>query len=121
MLRTKTARQRGVHTIVGSIRTRSRNLLAQSGEKWGEHKKERAKLLFDLYPQMKEAYSLICKVRDIFKRKLTVDEARTKLHDWYKEVSACTFREIKSARDCIKSREDEMLNYFIKRSTNVSA
>ena len=69
-----------MHTIVGSIRTRSRNLLAQSGEKWGEHKKERAKLLFDLYPQMKEAYSLICKVRDIFKRKLTVDEARTKLH-----------------------------------------
>ena len=101
--------------------TRSRNLLAQSGEKWGEHKKERAKLLFDLYPQMKEAYSLICKVRDIFKRKLTVDEARTKLHDWYKEVSACTFREIKSARDCIKSREDEVLNYFIKRSTNASA
>ena len=101
--------------------TRSRNLLAQSGEKWGEHKKERTKLLFDLYPQMKEAYSLICKVRDIFKRKLTVDEARTKLHDWYKEVSACTFREIKSARDCIKSREDEVLNYFIKRSTNVSA
>ena len=101
--------------------TRSRNQLAQAGEKWGEHKKERAELLFGLYPQMKEAYSLICKVRDIFKRKLTVDEARTKLHEWYIEVNTCTFREIKSARDCIKSREEEVLNYFLKRSTNASA
>ena len=101
--------------------TRSRNLLAQSGEKWGEHKKERAKLLFDLYPQLKEAYSLICKVRDIFKRKLTIDEARAKLHGWYKEVNVCTFREIKSARDCIKSREEQVLNYFLNRSTNASA
>ena len=101
--------------------TRSRNLLAQSGEKWGEHKKERAKLLFGLYPQMKEAYSLICKARDIFKRKITREEARTKLHEWYKEISTCTFREIKSARDCIKSREEEVLNYFLKRSTNASA
>lgn len=101
--------------------TRSRNQLAQPGEKWGEHKKERARLLFDLYPQMKEAYSLICKVRDIFKRKHTVDEAEAKLHNWYKEVNNCTFREIKSARDCIKSREEEVLNYFLKRSTNASA
>ena len=101
--------------------TRSRNLLAQSGDKWGEHKKERAALLFDLYPQMKEAYSLICKVRNIFKCKLTREEAKKKLHEWYKEVNACTLREIKSARECIKSREEEVLNYFINRSTNASA
>lgn len=101
--------------------TRSRNLLAQSGDKWGEYKKERAALLFSLYPQMKEAYSLICKVRSIFKSKHTVEEARAKLQEWYKEVNACTLREIKSARDCIKSREEEVLNYFINRSTNASA
>ncbi len=101
--------------------TRSRNLLTQSGDKWGEHKKERAKLLFDLYPQIKEAYSLVCKVRDIFKRKFTVEEAKAELHKWYKEVNDCTFREIKSARDCIKSKEKEVLNYFLNRSTNASA
>lgn len=101
--------------------TRSRNLLAQSGDKWGEHKKERASLLFKLYPQMREAYSLICKVRNIFGRKLTMEQAKIELHDWYKEVSACTLREIKSARDCIKGRETEVLNYFINRSTNASA
>ena len=31
--------------------TRSRNMLAQSGDKWGDSKKERAKILFSLYPQ----------------------------------------------------------------------
>ena len=101
--------------------TRLRNLLAQSGDKWGEHKKERAKLLFNLYPQMKEGYSIICKIRDIFRRKITREDAREKLHEWYKEVSKCTLREIKSARDCIKSKEEEILNYFINRSTNASA
>lgn len=101
--------------------TRSRNLLAQSGDKWGEHKKERAGLLFELYPQMREAYSLVCKIRDIFKRRMTREEAKAKLREWYRDVNACTFREIKSARDCIKARETEVLNYFINRATNASA
>ena len=101
--------------------TRSRNMLAQSGEKWGESKKERAKILFDLYPQMKEGYSLICKVRSIFKKKITPEQAKTELHEWYKEVNACTLREIKSARNSIKAKEQYILNYFIRRSTNAAA
>ena len=44
-----------------------------------------------------------------------------KLHGWYKTVNRCTIREVKSARDAIKSREDNVLNYFIARSTNASA
>ena len=38
-----------------------------------------------------------------------------------KAVNRCTIREIKSARDAIKSREDNVLNYFLERSTNASA
>lgn len=101
--------------------TRSRNQLSQSGEKWGEHKKERANLLFELYPQMLEGYSLICNVRSIFKEHLRVEEAKKKLHDWYDKVNRCTLREIKSARDCIRSKEKEVLNYFNNRATNASA
>lgn len=32
-----------------------------------------------------------------------------------------TFREVKSARDAIRTKEEEVLNYFIDRSTNASA
>lgn len=42
-------------------------------------------------------------------------------HEWYKDVNACTLRVIKAARECIRSRENEVLNYFINRSTNASA
>ena len=84
--------------------TRSRNMLAQSGDKWGDSKKERARILFGQYSQMKEAYSLICKVRAIFKSHITRKEAKDKLHEWYKEVNACTLREIKAARNAIKGR-----------------
>lgn len=101
--------------------TRSRNLLAQSGDKWGDSKKERAGILFEQYPQMKEAYSLVCKVRAIFKMKISREEAKKKLHEWYKEVNACTLREVKSARDAIKGKEEYVLNYFLNRSTNAAA
>lgn len=101
--------------------TRCRNLLSQSGDNWGEHKRERANLLFKLYPQMKEGYSLICKVRSIFKKKIDIEDAKKELHDWYREVNACTLREIKSARECVKAKENEVLNYFKNRATNASA
>lgn len=101
--------------------TRSRNMLAQSGDKWGDSKKERAKILFSLYPQMSEAYSLICKVRAIFRMNISREEAKKKLHEWYKDVNNCTLREVKAARDAIKRKEEDVLNYFINRSTNASA
>ena len=101
--------------------TRSRNMLAQSGDKWGESKRERAKILFGLYPQMSESYSLICKVRAIFSMKISREEAKERLHEWYKDVNACTLREVKGARNAIKEKEEYVLNYFINRSTNASA
>jgi len=39
----------------------------------------------------------------------------------YDTATRCSLREIKSARDAIKSREDEVLNYFINHSTNAGA
>lgn len=102
--------------------TRARYVLPKSGDKWGEHQKERADLLFKLYPKLKEAYSLICVVRAIFRdKKLTREQARERFRKWYDMVSDCTIREIKSARDCIKAKEEEVLNYFINRHTNASA
>ena len=101
--------------------TQFRNMLAQSGDKWGESKKEKARILFEQNPQMKEAYLLICKVRAIFKSHITWEEAKEKMHEWYKEVNACTLREIKTARNAIKSKEEYGLNYFLNRSTNAAA
>lgn len=52
---------------------------------------------------------------------LNKETAKSKLHEWYDKVAASTLREVKAARDTIKLKEDQVLNYFVERSTNASA
>ena len=102
--------------------TRCKKQMLKSRDKWTDSQEERARLLFELYPKLKEAHSLINSLRNIFKNKsLTKDTAKDRLHEWYDKVTESTLREIKSVRDTIKAYEDEILNYFISRSTNASA
>ena len=102
--------------------TRVKRVLPQSGEKWSESQKNRANMVFEFAPKLKEAYSLVCKLRAIFRnKKLTKETARTKLHEWYKEVSASRMAEMISAMKTLKSKEDEVLNYFVNRATNAAA
>lgn len=102
--------------------TRARYILPMSGEKWSQNQKIRAKLLFELQPKLSQAYSLVCKLRAVFRNKqLTKEQAKAKLVEWYKEVSASTIKEVISARDCIKSKQKEVLNYFDNFSTNAAA
>lgn len=99
-----------------------RNMLLQSGEKWTDAQKERANVLFGKYPKIKEAYSLLCSLRSILRdTTLNKETAKSKLHEWYDKVAASTLREVKAARDTIKLKEDQVLNYFVERSTNASA
>lgn len=101
--------------------TRVNRVLPQSGEKWSESQKNRANMVFEFTPKLKETYSLVCKFRTIFRnKKLTKETARTKLHEWYKEVSASRIIEMISAMKTLKTKEDEMLNYFVNRATNAA-
>lgn len=102
--------------------TRSKYALTQTHDKWSERQKSRMRLLFGLYPKLKESYDIINRLRSIFRSKtLDKDTARERLHEWYKGVAQCTLREVKSARDAIRDREDNVLNYFINRATNAAA
>ena len=102
--------------------TRVKRVLPQSGEKWSESQSKRASMAFELAPKLKEAYSLVCQLRAIFRnKKLTKEAAKPKLHEWYKAVSATRMPEMISAMKTLKSKEDEVLNYFTNRSTNAAA
>ena len=102
--------------------TRTKRALTQSREKWSDKTAERMKILFEEEPKLKEAYDIVNCLRSIFRSKtLDKESARIKLHGWYELATKCSLREIKSARDAIKSREDEVLNYFINHSTNAGA
>lgn len=101
--------------------TRSKYLLSRSYDKLTDSQKKRAKILFELYPKLKVGYDLVNKLRSLYRSKITRDEARTKLHAWYSEVSASRIKEMIAVRDVLKRKEEEFLNFFIYRSSNARA
>ena len=108
-------------TLVEII-TKSKHSHTQSRERWIEQAKERNAILFEQCPKIKESYELVDELRRVFRVKnRTKEEAKIELGKWYSSVASNTLREVKSARDTIKRREDEVLNYFVNRATNASA
>lgn len=64
----------------------------------------------------------MCELRCIFKsKKLTKDAAKERLKVWYKKVSKSKIREIIAARNTLKEKEDNVLNYFVNHATNAAA
>ena len=115
------ARLKNGETLVEAL-TRCRTQLSKSRDKWTGKEEARAKILFELYPKLEEAYNLINSLRAIFRnKKLTKETAKEKFTEWYAKVTKSTLREIKSVKDTIKQYEDEILNYFNNRETNASA
>lgn len=100
---------------------RSRHLLFKSPEKWSDKQKERAKLLFELYPDIKEAFSLTHKLRMIYSHTKDKGVAYTKLAHWFKEVTDAEFKSFNTITATIYSHYPEILNFFENRSTNASA
>jgi transposase len=100
---------------------RSRYLLFKSPEKWTEKQKQRAKLLFELYPDIEKGYSLTHSLRMIFSKNSIKDAARVSLARWYNQVTDSGFKSFNTISATIYEHHEEILNFFINRSTNASA
>ena len=93
-----------------------------SGDKWTATQKERMKLVFECYPDMEEAYSLVHSIRMIFSNpRATWISGYESIQKWYEKVKAFGNDAFNTAADTIRDREDELLNYFLNRATNASA
>lgn len=100
---------------------RSRYLLFKSGDKWTKKQKERAKILFDLYPDIKKAYSLTHSLRMIFSHTQTKGVAYTKLARWFNDVTESEFKSFNTISATVYTHYTSILNFFDNRSTNASA
>lgn len=100
---------------------RSRYLLFKSGEKWTQKQKQRAVLLFELYPDIKKAYSLTHSLRMIFTHNKDKGVAYTKMAKWFNQVTDSGFKSFNSISATFYSHYPEILNFFDNRSTNASA
>ncbi len=100
---------------------RSRYLLFKSGEKWTDKQKQRAKVLFELYPDLKEAYSLTHSLRMIFSNTKSKGVAYTKLARWFNDITDSGFKSFNTISATVYAHYSEILNFFDNRSTNASA
>ena len=100
---------------------RSRYLLFKSGEKWTNKQKQRAKVLFELYPDLKEAYGLTHSLRMIFSKTKIKEVAYTKLAKWFNDITDSGFKSFNTISATIYAHYPEILNFFDNRSTNASA
>ncbi len=100
---------------------RSRYLLFKSSNKWTVKQKQRAEILFKLYPDIKKAYKLTHELRMIFSKTKEKAVAYTKLARWYNKVTDADFKAFNTISATIYSHYLEILNFFDNRSTNASA
>ena len=100
---------------------RSRYLLFKSPEKWTESQKLRAEVLFEQYPDIQKAHSLTHSLRMIYAKNTIKDAARLSLARWYNKVEEAGFKSFNTIAGTIYEHYDEILNFFISRSTNASA
>ncbi|WP_442847412.1 ISAon1 family transposase [Leeuwenhoekiella sp. H156] len=100
---------------------RSRYLLYKAPSNWTENQYQRSKILFEHYPDIKLAFKLTQRLRDIFNKAKSVEVAYTKLAHWYKDVENTGFKAFNTIANTININYRSILNYFINRSTNASA
>ena len=106
---------------IKQLLARSRYLLYKSREKWTQSQNQRAGLLFELYPDIKKAYSLSQQLRGIYNNNNDKHIAMTKLAHWYRNVEESGFKNFNILLNTITFNYQSILNYFDNRSTNASA
>jgi transposase len=100
---------------------RSRYLLFKKPNSWTPSQKERADILFELYPDLKKAYHLSLQLGAIYHQTKLKGVAFTKLAQWYDRVDKTQFLSFGTVTRTIQSHYETILNYFENRSTNASA
>ena len=100
---------------------RSRYLLYSSSSKWTENQSERAEILFELYPDIKKAYSLCQNLSWIFNNTKDKTAALIRLAKWDEQVRQAKFKSFNTIARTMSIHYQNILNYFDNRSTNASA
>jgi len=100
---------------------RSNRLLMKNIKKWTKSQQERAEILFENCPQLKEAYGLNMGLTAIFNNCTNANTAIASIEDWMQKVIAFGHDAFNTVADTIKLHLETITNYFNSRATNASA
>jgi len=99
---------------------RCRYIIAKKPNEWTYSQELRAKLLFDQYPIIEKAYKHILEFRSIYEtRDQTIAEFMFK--DWIDKTHELKIKEFNTVANTVQYNLDNILNFFINRSTNANA
>ncbi|WP_232505670.1 transposase [Flavobacterium crassostreae] len=97
------------------------HFLYKNKSKWTANQLQRALLLFELYPDIKEAYNLSQGLRNIFENTTDKIIGFARLAKWHEKVNQSGFKSFNTISRTIINHYQSILNYFDNRSTNASA
>ena len=100
---------------------RSRYLLFKHKDCWTTSQKQRAALMFERYPTIKNVYDMYMKLANIFRYCTCKEQAFKKLALWFNEVEEAGIESFRTVYRSIETHYEGILNYFNNRSTNASA
>lgn len=114
--------QNGETTL--ELLTRSRYLLFKRDGEWSPSQKQRASLLFDLYPQLQKDYLLTIDFRKWYDKSnigKNNDAIIQQLHQWYSQVDSTASDELKNFKEMVKDHQGKIIPYFKEGKTNAQA
>lgn len=117
---------------------RSFHTIRTSPDKWSDEQWTRMNILFEEFPEMKEAFDLKEEFRKLYwskrdkpeykdklpdqnVRSVLKEKVRADLHAWYEHVNKSHSPSIKTFKRTIKQREEDLLNYYETFVTNAAA
>lgn len=100
---------------------RSLYLLYKSEHNWTQEQEQRARILFNRYPDIEIAYQLTQKLSWIFNHTKDKIYAFTRLAKWHEKVEQTGFKSFNTLSRTIINHHKTILNYFDNLSTNASA
>ena len=100
---------------------RSRYLLFKHYSKWTTRQKSRAEILFEMYPDLEQAYKLSSSLCEIYERKYKKQVGLLKMARWENKVQKSGFKSFASIVKTFHTHYDSIANFFVNRSTNAAA
>ena len=90
---------------------------------WTPEQSERAKILFEIFPEIEKAYKIIKKFRIFYQINPTqnTEKAAIKLKEWLEFVGATDIPEIQNFASTVIRHKTYILNYFENGNTNALA
>lgn len=100
---------------------RSRYLLFKPRSKWTESQKNRARILFENYPDLHKGYQLSMMFRNIYETASSPENAKEQLENWFKKIEKYAYESFITAAHSIEIHQETILAFFINRQTNALA